>query len=332
MLTRLKLDKRLADLKKNFTQHFRGQLVPSTLTKSITLFGKTFFISKTGVLLERIDGRLSLMTGGSCKFSKDLAEFISTCEFAERLFSSYEAQKEFNDLNNYHLKRLGSDKILRKIDYKEVILGPINNIPSINDASGIAWHFTKKESIKHALNELVERHFLAELWWGDGGLKPIKIDLDGQNIIEFYSITLGGVVSPVVVAVLRDKNVNFLVIGSCCNESLQIAIQNSLKEAIMLFSNIDSIKTADNILESQRRIETLENPELSKQRYDHLTSKIIRNTNINLDQINPPFYQEACYVELGSPFGVLIRAYLPNTKQIRKSREQYSNFLSDPYC
>ncbi len=308
------------------TQKTIQNLPINTLSKQLKFFGSEYFLSKSGVVLNKNCTKF-IFSGHSLGKDKNITEMKSIYELKERLLASkffhdtkIKTLPKYNFDNNKQVGSVSTDKLL------------LDNENSLIDASGLSCHESIEKAIKHSAYELIERHILSSFWYKD--TKMINIDdlsqQEGDYSIKFYFANTNPVI-PFCMCVIYSE-FDGLFIGSALEDNFEDAKDKSYLEALMLLSNKSILKGNTH----NNRLDTLTNIELNKRRKEYIDSKSLEikddkdfKTVSNYIKTNNVSIQYAIITDSRNLF--VVRSFSNNLLKIREQRLK-CNSINDPFC
>jgi len=254
----------------------------NTITRN-SLIPKKYFISKSGFMLKNFEDKLIFIGGFSTNNNNKLSQKLSQYEVLERYYTHYgdHSNKKFKLINFFSSKQVGELKL------EDSLIGPLpNGKMSKKDSNGVAFHLDARKADRNAILEIIERHILYELWYGN--LKFIKIRKDKKLQVDvvqsWYTCFLPNLI-PFVVTILKIDGV--LIFGSSVKSSYKEAIEKSSGEAYMILDGIlRKDKGMSNSNRSKRKLLSLQDVKLAKKRGKYIEDKTIdKKIQINIKQV-----------------------------------------------
>lgn len=218
-----------------------------------------------------VDGIEIALIGSSYGKDKNLCVEKSKNEIIERFYSHrlIASGELFKSRNLAHLK----DNLPKFFKRSQVTLG------SGVDATGLSFN-TKEYADSHAISEVIERHWLANIWYKRVALMILERHKLYSH--ELLVLCLSDFDVPFVIAVVCDEKRKLLFCGSAIKNNFQDSKNHSVSEAYMLYEGYlakKSYATDNQITKSQIRISSL-NETVFNNQVSHLNSLIKTGNNI----------------------------------------------------
>ncbi len=252
----------------------------NTVTRN-SLIPKGYFVSKSGLILENFKGNLIFIGGFSVNKNKRMAEKISKYEVLERCYCYYDFHLDPN--KKFKLINYFNSKVAGELNIQDVLIGPLPDGISSKDSNGVAFHFKSYGADKNAIFEVIERHILYKIWYGDWNvIKIYKKKKSGNKILQIRYTCFTPYLIPFALSIIKMGDV--LVYGSAVRSSFQEAIQKADNEAYMI---LDGILRRDmgicNSERTRKKLQSLRNSYLARKREKHFNEKIInKKVRLNL--------------------------------------------------
>lgn len=315
--------------------------VPLKTLISISSKSKNYFLAKSGICVksEHCD---TYAYGFGFNKVQEHAKIASQFETLEHLWATYAfhcSKKKFN--GNSFVMPMKS----RVFSPSEVLISSIITPGEKSaDANGLGCHPVKDLAVNHAVLELIERHLLAEIWYGDGLVLEIKekiLSCEDDWEVRFY--TSFDFEVPLAIAIVSNQDKGVWVLGSALKETLLRSLEHAKNEALML---LESAYIEDGIAYSkdiENRLSSLKNKYFFQRREDHFMSKIV-NKNSTIDATKKFLTNEIIDKVLGiNPLWIVnlfdgarfsvVRAICDAAKNPRWLRHLHSKaFPLDPFC
>ena len=250
----------------------------------------------------------------------------------ERFFAFYDIFTKLNPENGPTIPSYSLSGSLsgNTINLNQVLLNiPQNKTPV--DANGLAAHTEIDLAVSNGVEELLERHICYLVWYGNLNIYHIKSYNVGDVDVEVFSTCDK---TPFAITVFKDESRNILIVGSDLSKTLSHAIEKSIQEAYMLFSNFLRL---DKKFFKHPNLVTLDDPTLYKTRLNHLNSKV-RGHNApykpdNLDTLTHlGFLKEDCsYIKLYNSDDIsVVRCFIQGAKNTKFDIND--SVTPDPFC
>ncbi|MBX9703199.1 MAG: YcaO-like family protein [Silvanigrellaceae bacterium] len=301
-----------------------------------------FFLAKSGVKFSTFSGRSKLISGFGFSKNEDQAINSSKFEALEHFYATYDFNQNYiKKKNNFRGVNLKNNE-LRDFVPSEVVLGPVPlEIGKSADANGLGCHTSYEKAVEHGILEMIERHFLAQVWYGPMSVVEIP---EIHSIISQFRIRLftpSTSFVPMAIAVIYNLQDGIWALGSAVRLSMERAIEHAIQEAMMLIESSSNEKGFSYSEEIEQRILSLRNTNLSKLRKEFFESKIteckkgLLSMYMQLDEIIALTF-DASKIWIIDFFKSkelnVIRAICPIAKNPRWLRACKLDIPNDPFC
>lgn len=301
-----------------------------------------FFLAKSGVKFRNSFGKSRLISGFG--FSKNQKQAVNSSQFEtlEHFYATYDFHqdcvKKENALKGINLK-YGTE---RDFEPHEVFLGPIPlQVGKAADANGLGCHPYYEKAVEHGILEIIERHFLAQIWYGSMLVVeiPEKAAISSHFHIRLFTPCTSYV--PMAIAIVYDLKSGIWALGSAVRLSMERAIEHAIQEAMMLTESASIEGGVSYSDEIEQRILSLRNNDMSRLRNEFFESKITKREkgllllSMQLEEIITLTLNvsEVWIVNfLNSEKLNVIRAICPIAKNPRWLRACNLGVPDDPFC
>ncbi|MGK5595745.1 MAG: YcaO-like family protein, partial [Parachlamydiaceae bacterium] len=239
------------------------QIPLKTIVNKSQIF-PNFFLVKSGVKFRNGFGKSRLISGFG--FSKNQEQAVKSSQFEtlEHFYATYDFHQDCirkeNAFKGINLK----NSAIRNFQFKEVVLGPIpEEIGKAADANGLGCHPSHEKAVEHGILEIIERHCLAQVWYGP--MLVVEIPEAYSIISHFHVRVFTPCISfvPMAITVVYNLKDGIWALGSSVRLSMEKAIEHALQEALMLIES-SSIKGGFAYSEEiEQRILSLRNKNIS---------------------------------------------------------------------
>jgi len=304
-----------------------------------------YYVAKSGVNFYNWQGIKGFFGGFYISENKEIAIKVSKIEVLERLYALYDLNKQ----------KLNTDKFIKKLSWPDLVhIGTVNprdvlfgespfGESNLRDASGLGASKDLISASIHAVFELLERHWLAKIWYEDAFLIQIRPTLEVKEnfCLNLYTVDCPNPM-PFVVACITSKDSTLFLCGSAVSNKLTDSIHKATMEAYLL---LDSFLSGDKgICQSNKeRLLSLQKKEFSLLRESFVKKKvrhIIDMDNFEMDNmliqkltlgsINNIFI---CPITEKADFCV-VRAISQEALKLPEVRKRYNghDIPFDPFC
>ncbi len=299
------------------------------------------FLAKSGICFKSEQTK-NYIYGFGFNEDKEKAIMASKFEALERLYATNAFHQNIKSFEGYSFEIPNRYKTF--LPSEVLISNTLTPGEKSADANGLGCHQDLNYALNHAILELIERHLLAEIWYGNDLVYEIEektiIRNDGWHI-RFYTSFCFDV--PFVIAVLTNFNKNIWILGSALRESFLQSLEHAKNEAFMLLESAfleDGIAYSEDV---EKRLSSLKNIRFSQARERFFRSKT-SNKNVRLDVKKKYLTREIICETLGdNPIWIVpllrnkyinvIRVVCDSAKNPRWLRGSCSAFLpTDPFC
>lgn len=280
-----------------------------------------------------IDNIEITLVGSSFGSEEDICIEKAKSEIIERFYShKFIATNEFYSSRQYIPIEINK---IQKFRNNQVTLG--NDI----DATGLSFH-TKENAEKHAIKEIIERHWLSKVWYENEGL--ILIEHIHYQDYELMILALDKYDIPFTIAAIINKGKKILFCGSSLKSNYLDSKNHSTNEAYMLYEGYleqDPYSPNIAVTKSQKRIATL-NRTIFDSQLAHLKSMIKSPDNqivsdneydlthiINISTLNIYDFYIIDFYKFQNQR--VVRVINNNTLSLKILRDKRKSFLQDPF-
>jgi hypothetical protein len=236
-----------------------------------------FFLAKSGIKFSNDSGKSRLIRGFGFSKNKEQAVISSQFETLEHFYATYDFNQNFikkeNVFRGLNLKN-GAE---RAFVPSEVVLGPLSaEIGKVADANGLGCHIFYERAVEHGILEIIERHFLAQIWYGSTLVVEIPeiCSIISSFRIRVFTPYIPSV--PMAIAIIDNLQDGIWALGSAARISMEEAIEHAIQEAMMLIESSSIEKGFYYSKEIECRILSLRNRNMSKLRKEFFESKITK--------------------------------------------------------
>lgn len=269
--------------------------------------------------------------------SKDINRAVqsSKYEVLERIFCC----DILMHTSTYNLYRYSNNIKIGHINREDISLRGVSDI----GATGLSCHKSICEAKEHGLYEVLERHILSSMWYGDLILHPIQINEpagDGLTISSYST----AVPSNFCISVLRNNDNTMFFSGSAISDEMEKSIEKSRNEAFMLINNyyngeLHNLKgvrksSAENI----KRLVGLD-AKIINEHFDlkvHFNDGSVIFKKLDIESQLHAFgfsLNDASYAIVRDEEGFFItKSFLHNALSKECCRQERGHILHDPFC
>lgn len=302
-------------------------------------------VAKAGLLVNGAYCRNSFIGGFSMAQDADRAVAIARAEVLERLHALYDVAKD-NLIEGRFFPALSWPELQDDglIAADRCVLGahPFGAPPYL-DATGLAYHRDLRSAARHAVCEVLERHFAAAVWYDS---EPVVEHLPPVPVHADHTARLFTLANrphlPFVIAVFAGSSA-FTGAGSCFGPTLASARAHALKEAAML---LDGYLEGDRgaCASSAARVLSLRDAEFGRARISHFEKGLVGTTSRDLEAETAAIDDETILAYLVSrkrprigvittlTEGVVVRAVVEDLPGLLSRRGNSPDKPSDWYC
>lgn len=319
-----------------------GQIPVRTIAHSSQFF-PDFFLAKSGLKYKNNSEKSRLLCGFGFSKNKEQAIHSSQFETIEHFYATYDAHQDHIKKNTFFTGVNFTTSTEKTFLPSETVLGPVpKEIGNSADANGLGCHTSYERAVEHAILEIIERHFLAQIWYGPLMISEIA---DAHTTLTHFRIRLFTPHTPIVpmaIAVVDDLQNGIWALGSAARLNMEAAITHAVQEAMMLIEGSLIEKGTSYSENIEQRILSLRNKNLSLLREKFFISKTIKPK-----QRLVPFHMplnEIAHLSLGNTNDIwiidllkseklnVVRALCPTAQNPRWSRVKNLPVPYDPFC
>ena len=299
------------------------------------------FLAKSGICFKSQQNDTCVYGFGFSEIEEN-AKLGSQFEALERLYSNRAFHQNKENFLGYSLHMPNE---FRTFSASEVLVSSILTFEEKSaDANGLGCHPDIDQAKKHAILELIERHLLAEIWYGNGLISEVKEKVIREDSwqVRFYTSFCLDV--PLAIAIVNNFEGSVWVLGSALRESFLQSMKHAKNEAFMLLESAFLENGVAYSVDVERRLASLKNKSYSNAREKFFQSKI-SNKNKELDTIKKRYKTEEIIEKAlgGNPIWMVnlfkndrlsvVRAVCDSAKNPRWLRGIGSEFIPlDPFC
>lgn len=312
--------------------------IKTLITDSLHVSGH--FLAKSGLSFYNSEKNRTDVFGFGFSEDKEKAINSSKFELYERLYANYNL---YNFEKPIFLGQSFSDLEKKKeFSAHDIFLGSYSNDGTKSvDANGLGCHYLLEHAVKHAVLEVVERHLLAQIWYGNCQMYEIinaNFIFDSSWKIRCYCTNNTSV--PMAIVTVDNLEKGIWVLGSALRWPFDQAIEHAKNEAFMLLESSLSEKGYAYSKEIDERLFSLKDPIISNLRNTYFNSKV-------LDKIEKPKCDEALDIILKKTIGMealwifplhasqninVVRAISESAQNPRWFRSKKNLTPPDPFC
>ncbi|MFN7094686.1 MAG: YcaO-like family protein, partial [Burkholderiales bacterium] len=290
--------------------------------------------------------------GGAFSTNQEQVMLVAKAEVLERLLATYDLNSKRIDKSPLYESWLWPEKCFdRMVHASHVILGDMPAFKAFHpDASGLGYHSNREQAVKHAIYEILERHILCLIWYGNLPLFHVDTTwLSNEFTCDFYTPAFADFI-PFILTVIKSKKETVFMCGSALSDHFNKAKEKSFYEAAMLLE--DFLAKRSGICHaslSRKKILALADPHFFKLRSQFIEQK--RCATIAWQRIDMLKMEEDKIGELlgiselkisyvflhENPQQYVVRAFFPQLKTLASERLKQPlkgkhNIPFDPVC
>ena len=317
--------------------------IPAKIAARTLIPDSRYWLVKAGITVTGWQSQAQFLGGYSVDKNLNTATLRAKNELAERALAinPISCENDSLELLNFHEKSIGES-----VSSKEALIGRFDG--QIRDASGLSFHRNFFQAATHAACELIERHLLCSIWYGNRTkLRPLNVDFQIPEGIEEQHFTIYGQKDlPFTLSIITKPHERILTIGSAVKRSQKLSLAHSRKEALMLLD--DLLTQGKGIVngfteKSSQRLNSLRGSAY-QERINFLSSKIATDQPTNPQSKK---FSSVCglahTIGLSSPrfvvvrkmtAGILVRGFIKNALQLNDMRNGNDRkaIVADPFC
>ncbi len=305
-----------------------------------------FFLAKSGIKFQNSIRKSQLVSGFGFSKSKEAALNSSRFEALEHLYATYDFQKEVIQKNRFFYgAALSNPNTKQTFPPSSILVGPVpDDLGKGTDANGLGCHTLHEKAVEHAVFEIIERHCLAQLWYG-----PMRVlEMKGTNVqvgdFRMRYFTLEALSVPFAVTIIDNVNEGIWVLGSAVRHSIDAAIAHAQHEAMMLIESSLIENGISYSAEIEQRILSLKNRDLSVAREDYFNSKKSGYTSSQSHVVSVTNVAETAEKAFGWVNNIwvidlckcaelcVVKVLCPQAQNPRWHRENNKGVPYDPFC
>jgi hypothetical protein len=277
-------------------------MLPVRVRSQRSTVDERYWVAKAALGIDNGNGGSIAMLGFGCKTEKAAAEATAYYECLEHYFGSYFAYsaKELSDL--LEVRNLDHTLAGTHVKRSNVLVG--SQTKRRRNATGLAIGISRGSAVRHAELELYERH-ISHSWWVDGRLQLTLLSSAEDSHSKTLTLALGLENFVYVASAQIGWSVPFFVIGTCCAETLEAAVEHANEERVMLWEAAFQIPRASGMAPMASQSQLRLSRSLTRETVDRWYTSL----------------QAKMYASQGSPIYV--------AKQIREAKPTYCEIFSD---